>query len=103
MNIITNLLTIQNQIRVYHWQTQKKPGSFAQHEAFGKAYEALDPLIDDFIINEFNIRQSELPWLNSTHKDREEDWANFFVYLRLAIARILDQGRTHNRKQKILN
>ena len=49
MNIITNLLTIQNQLRVFHWQTQKKPGSFAQHDAFGKAYEALDPLIDDFI------------------------------------------------------
>jgi DNA-binding ferritin-like protein len=49
MNIITNLLTIQNQMRVFHWQTQKKPGSFAQHEAFGKAYESLDPLIDDFI------------------------------------------------------
>ena len=49
MNIITNLLTIQNQFRVYHWQTQKKQGSFAQHDAFGKAYEALDPLIDDFI------------------------------------------------------
>ena len=31
MNIITNLLTIQNQMRVFHWQTQKKPGSFAQH------------------------------------------------------------------------
>jgi DNA-binding ferritin-like protein len=49
MNLITNLLTIQNQMRVFHWQTQKKPGSFAQHDAFGKAYEALDPLIDDFI------------------------------------------------------
>jgi DNA-binding ferritin-like protein len=49
VNIITNLLTIQNQMRVFHWQTQKKPGSFAQHEAFGKAYEELDPLIDDFI------------------------------------------------------
>ena len=49
MNIITNHLTIQNQFRVYHWQTQKKQGSFAQHEAFGKAYEALDPLIDDFV------------------------------------------------------
>ena len=36
-------------MRVFHWQTQKKPGSFAQHEAFGKAYEELDPLIDDFI------------------------------------------------------
>jgi DNA-binding ferritin-like protein len=49
MNLITNLLTIQNQMRVFHWQTQKKPGSFAQHEAFGKAYQELDPLIDDFI------------------------------------------------------
>jgi DNA-binding ferritin-like protein len=49
MNLITNLLTIQNQMRVFHWQTQKKPGSFAQHEAFGEAYEDLDPLIDDFI------------------------------------------------------
>ena len=58
---------------------------------------------NDFIINEFNIKESNLPWLNSTHKDREEDWANFFVYLRLAIARILDQGLTHKRKEKILN
>lgn len=49
MNIITNFLTIQNQMRVFHWQTQKKPGSFAQHEAFGEAYETLDPLIDDYI------------------------------------------------------
>ena len=59
--------------------------------------------IDDFIIREFNIKQSNLPWLNSINKDREEDWANFFVYLRLAIARILDQGFTHKRKEKILN
>ena len=49
MNFITNLLTIQNQIRVMHWQTQKKIGSFAAHNAFGTAYEELDPLIDDFI------------------------------------------------------
>ena len=49
MNIVTNLLIMQNQFRVFHWQTQKKPGSFAQHEAFGTAYEELDPLIDDFI------------------------------------------------------
>lgn len=49
MNLITNLLTIHNQMRVFHWQTQKKPGSFAQHQAFGTAYEDLDPLIDDFI------------------------------------------------------
>ena len=49
MNFITNLLTLQNQMRVFHWQTQYKIGSFAQHTAFGTAYETLDPLIDDFI------------------------------------------------------
>jgi hypothetical protein len=49
MNFITNFLTIQNQFRVMHWQTQKKIGSFAAHNAFGTAYEDLDPLIDDFI------------------------------------------------------
>lgn len=49
MNFITNLLTMQNQFKVYHWQTQKKPGSFAQHNAFGTAYDELTPLIDDFI------------------------------------------------------
>lgn len=49
MNYITNLLAIQNQFRVMHWQTQRKIGSFAAHNAFGTAYEELDPLIDDFI------------------------------------------------------
>jgi hypothetical protein len=49
MNFITNLLTIQNQFKVYHWQTQKKPGSYAQHIAFGTAYDELTPLIDDFV------------------------------------------------------
>lgn len=49
MNFITNLLAIQNQFRVMHWQTQGKIGSFAAHNAFGTAYEELDPLIDDFI------------------------------------------------------
>jgi DNA-binding ferritin-like protein len=49
MNYITNFLTLQNQMRVFHWQTQKTPGSFAQHQAFGTAYDELDPLIDDFI------------------------------------------------------
>ena len=49
MNIITNLLTLHNQFKVFHWQTQKKPGSYAQHIAFGTAYDDLTPLIDQFI------------------------------------------------------
>jgi hypothetical protein len=42
---IEKLLTLQNQLRVHHWQTP----SYAEHKALGKAYEALDPLIDSFV------------------------------------------------------
>jgi len=49
MNFVTNLLTLHNQFKVYHWQTQRKVGSFAQHSAFGTAYDELTEHIDDFI------------------------------------------------------
>jgi len=47
--------------------------------------------IDEFIIQEFKIKESNLPWLNTSNRDNEEDWRNFFVYFRLSIARILEQ------------
>ncbi len=42
---LINLLAILNQLKVFHWQTK----SFAEHEAFGKTYDALNDLIDEFI------------------------------------------------------
>jgi DNA-binding ferritin-like protein len=45
MKLFAPFLKIQNQLRVFHWQTE----SYAQHKAFGKAYEALDTLIDQFV------------------------------------------------------
>jgi DNA-binding ferritin-like protein len=45
MNLITNLLTLHNQLKVYHWQTR----SFAAHQAFGGAYDAMTLLIDQFV------------------------------------------------------
>jgi DNA-binding ferritin-like protein len=45
MKLFAPFLRIQNQLRIYHWQTE----SFAQHKAFGKAYEELDGLIDQFV------------------------------------------------------
>jgi len=45
MQLFAPLLRIQNQLRIFHWQTE----SFAQHKAFGKAYEELDGLIDQFV------------------------------------------------------
>lgn len=43
--VIVNLVKLQNQLRVLHWQTD----SYAQHKAFGKAYEGLDDLIDSLV------------------------------------------------------
>jgi len=45
MKLISPFLKIQNQLRIFHWQTE----SYAQHKAFGKAYENLDGLIDEFV------------------------------------------------------
>jgi len=45
MNVITPLVQFQQQLRIFHWQTD----SYAQHKAFGKAYEDLDDLVDTFV------------------------------------------------------
>ena len=45
MNVITPLIQFQQQLRIFHWQTD----SYAQHKAFGKSYEALDELVDSFV------------------------------------------------------
>lgn len=43
--IVVNLVKLQNQLRVLHWQTD----SYAQHKAFGKTYDALTGLIDSLV------------------------------------------------------
>lgn len=45
MNVISPLIEFQQQLRIFHWQTS----SYAAHKAFGKAYEQMDGLIDDFV------------------------------------------------------
>lgn len=43
--IVKNLMLMQNQLRICHWQTLK----YSEHKAFGEAYENLDELIDEFM------------------------------------------------------
>jgi len=45
VKIIVPLVQFQQQLRIFHWQTE----SYAQHKALGKAYENLDGLIDSFV------------------------------------------------------
>jgi hypothetical protein len=44
-DIVTTLLTIRNQVKLYHWQT----GSFARHKATDDLTAALDTAIDTFV------------------------------------------------------
>ena len=44
-DIVTHLLTIRNQVKLYHWQT----GSFARHKATDDLTAALDTNIDAFV------------------------------------------------------
>jgi hypothetical protein len=43
--VIVNLLKIQNQLRILHWQTL----SYAAHKALGNGYSDLDDLIDSLV------------------------------------------------------
>jgi hypothetical protein len=45
MNFLSSFVKIQDQLRIFHWQTP----SYAEHKAFGKAYDDLGDLIDSFI------------------------------------------------------
>jgi len=45
MTIITTLLTLQAQLRVFHWQTK----SYAEHQALGGLYDSLEGRIDEFV------------------------------------------------------
>jgi len=54
--MIDKLLGLQNQLRMLHWGTN----SYAEHKALGKAYEALDGLIDTFVETWMGINGKDL-------------------------------------------
>lgn len=45
MNIVTKLLTYQNQIKILHWQTT----SYSEHQSLGSLYDNLSGTIDEFV------------------------------------------------------
>jgi DNA-binding ferritin-like protein len=57
MNIISPLIQFQQQLRIFHWQTD----SHAKHEAYGKAYESLDDMIDTFVETYMGIHGRSKP------------------------------------------
>lgn len=43
--LLSNVIQIQGQLRILHWQTE----SYAEHKAFGKIYDSLDDHFDNLI------------------------------------------------------
>ena len=84
MKLFAPFLRIQNQIRIFHWQTD----SYAQHKAFGKAYEQLDELIDTFIevyMGKYGRSKAKLAYnielnnLESNYLDIIESYIDFLI------------------------
>ena len=45
LSVVTPLLTMFNQIKIFHWQTH----SYSEHKALDMAYEQLEDSIDEFV------------------------------------------------------
>lgn len=99
MNLITKLLTVQAQLRVYHWQTK----SYAEHKALGKLYGVLDLNIDAFV-ETFSGKKGGVPsakdnftFVAENYKDNKTVVAfldEFAVYLTQDMAAMLDTKDT---------
>ena len=84
MKLISPFIRIQQQLRIFHWQTE----SYPQHKAFGKAYEALDGLIDAFVetyIGKYGKVKAKLTY--SIELDNLSD--NYMTYINDYIAYLL--------------
>ena len=53
-------------MRVFHWQTQHKVGSFAQHEAFGKFYDEFLENVDLLVELIMGIKERPIFGNNAT-------------------------------------
>ena len=61
MKAIGTFIKIQEQIRIYHWETLK----YAEHKALGKAYEELGELIDSFVevyIGKYGLSEANITY-----------------------------------------
>lgn len=46
---ISTLLASRTQAQIFHWQTQRNPGSFSAHMALGAYYDGIVDLVDGLV------------------------------------------------------
>jgi len=86
MKLVAPLIKIQEQLRIFHWQTE----SYSQHKAFGEAYEGLTELVDDFVeiymgkygrVKAKITYNIELDNLSDSYKDYIDNYVSFLINL----------------------
>lgn len=92
--MITELISLQNQVRILHWQTK----SFAEHKALGKCYEGLDGLIDSFVetrFGKYGVRKAKETF-NFSLKNYEDTSAALILNdgIDFLTANLVDEGDT---------
>lgn len=73
----TDFLYILNQLKLFHWNTK----SFAAHKAFGKAYDLLDVMVDDFVEmwqGEYGLMETGFLSDNILNKNTPDGISRFF-------------------------
>lgn len=90
--IIISLVQMEQQLRILHWQTK----SYARHQAFGGAYDALGDLIDKFVEvlmgkhDRFILQQASSIELQNLSDVKPIEFCNASCELLTAINSILD-------------
>lgn len=100
MNIISPLIRFQEQLRIFHWQTT----SYSEHKAFGKAYEALGDLFDQFVetySGKFSVPRAKIQY--EIKLDNYIDGTDTLAYLSNFIIYIQQLREELNNSPELLN
>jgi DNA-binding ferritin-like protein len=93
--IIVSLIQMEQQLRIFHWQTK----SFARHTAFGAAYSSLGDLIDRFAEvcmgkhGRFELEQSCTLDLLNIQEVRPDEFLNATAEMLMGITASFDSKR----------
>jgi DNA-binding ferritin-like protein len=75
--MVTNLLTLHNQLKIFHWQTPK----YSAHVAYGDIYTDLSDLIDEFVeifMGKYGkIKNKDGFQINLVNLNNDKDEVNF--------------------------
>lgn len=105
-SFVKELLAIQDQVKVFHWQTD----SYASHMALGTYYDTLSPLVDQFVEEyqgqfgrvpiKANPGQSDLIGLADIEEGKVELFVNnvhkWFVQLRAKVEAVPNTTNLQN-------